>query len=54
MASSGFSNTGSQQPDRIQPDHQVDLGNRKTLLDTGADTIWGTAVNPVIKPPKAR
>ncbi|MCF7734603.1 MAG: hypothetical protein K9N23_23170 [Akkermansiaceae bacterium] len=40
--------------DRIRPDHQVDLGNSKTLLDTGANTIWGTAVTPVIKPPKVR
>ena len=39
---------------RIRPDHQVDLGNGKTLLDTGPDTVWGNAVAPVIKPPKAR
>jgi len=32
-------------------DKQVNLGGGKTLLQTGTDTVWGTDVTPVIKPP---
>lgn len=38
----------------IRSDRQIALGNGKTLLDTGADTLWGAGVTPVIKPPKKR
>jgi hypothetical protein len=31
-------------------DRQVMLGGKK-LLENGADTVWGTAITPVIKPP---
>ena len=31
-------------------DRQVMLGDKK-LLENGADTVWGTAITPVIKPP---
>lgn len=38
----------------IRPDRKIGLGNGRTLLDSGADTIWGAGVTPVIKAPKIR
>jgi hypothetical protein len=38
----------------IRPDGKVEVGNGKTLLNTGEDTLWGVDVTPVIKPPKVR
>jgi hypothetical protein len=38
----------------IRPDRKIGLGNGKTLLDTGADTVWGADFTPVIKAPKVR
>jgi hypothetical protein len=35
-----------------EDNHRVNVSGRKTLLDCGADTIWDTAVTPVIKPPQ--
>ena len=36
---------------RIRADRKVPVGNAKTLLDTGPDTLRGPAIKPVIKPP---
>jgi len=38
----------------IRPDRKVDVANGKTLLETGADTVWGSGVTPVIKMPRKR
>jgi len=38
----------------IRPDRKVEVAGRKTLLDTGADTVWGTETTPVIKAPQPR
>lgn len=45
---------GSVRAVTISPDRKLGLGNGKTLLDTGADTVWGDGVTPVIKAPKKR
>lgn len=45
---------GSVKAVTISPDRKLGLGKGKTLLDTGADTIWGAGVTPVIKAPKKR
>lgn len=33
---------------------KVVVGNGKTLLDSGENTIWGAEIKPVIKPPKKK
>ena len=33
-------------------DHKVQVCGAKTLLENGADTIWGTAITPTIRPPQ--
>lgn len=38
----------------IRRDSKVVLGQGKTLLETGADTVWGPGVTPVVKAPKLR
>ncbi|MCX6878764.1 MAG: hypothetical protein NTW21_33875 [Verrucomicrobia bacterium] len=45
---------GSVKPEPLLEDGRLLLGRNKTLLDTGPNTIWGTAIKPVIKPPKTR
>ena len=45
---------GSVSLQHIREDNKVDIGEGKTLLETGQGTIWGTQVTPVLKPPKMK
>lgn len=43
-----------QAPSIKKTDKKVQLGGGKTLMDTGDDTIWGTAITPTIKAAKPK
>ncbi len=45
---------GSASELKITASKKLSMGGGKTLLQTGADTVWGTDIKPKVAPPKPR